>query len=108
MKRQGKYGSCSLLCLECIGCFLPRLWKTLLGWKGSFLGKKRRTIWNVGPLCLFWLIWKTRNIIAFKGSALSMQKLKAFFVYLLWSESKLFIKDGPSMPIDFIDWMGSY
>ena len=38
---------------------------------------------------------------------LSMQTLKAFFVYLLWSESKLFIKDGPSTLIDFIDWIDS-
>ena len=32
------------------------------------------------------------------------QRLKASFVYLLWWETKLFIKDdGPSTLIDFID-----
>ena len=81
--------------------------ETFLGWKGSFMGKKRRTVWNAGFLCLFWPVWKARNGIAFEGGVLSMQKLKAFFVYLLWSESKLFIKDGPSTLIDFIDWVGS-
>ena len=77
--------------------------ETLLGWKGAFVGKKRRAVWNVGPLYLFWSVWKTRNRIAFEGGVLSMQKLKAFFVYLLWLESKLFIKDSPSTLIDFID-----
>ena len=107
-KKQGKCGSCYLSCLECIGCFLPRLGKPTWGGKeGSFVGKKRRTVWNAGPLCLFWSVWKTRNKIAFEGSVLSIQKLKAFFVYLLWSESKLFIKDGPLTLIDFIDWVSS-
>ena len=77
--------------------------ETLLAWKGSFVGKKRRAVWNVAPLCLFLLVWKVRNRIAFEGGVLSMQKLKAFFVYLLWFESKLFIKDSPSTLIDFID-----
>ena len=47
------------------------------------------------------------NKIAFEGGVPSMQKLKAFFVYLLWFESKLFIKDGPLTLIDFIDWVSS-
>ena len=56
--------------------------ETLLGWKGAFVGKKH------------WAVWKTRNKIAFDNGVLSLQELKAFFVYLLWLESKLFIKDG--------------
>ena len=85
--------------------------ETLLGWKGSFVGKKHRAVWNASPLCLFWSVWKARNIIAFEGGVLSMQrrmqKLKVFFVYLLWLESKLFIKCGPSMLINCTDWVGS-
>ena len=57
----------------------------------------------MGPLCLFWVIWKVKNKIAFEDSMLSIQRLKASFVYLLWSEIKLWIKDGPSTLIDFID-----
>ena len=30
--------------------------ETLLGWKWSFVGKKRRATWNAGSLCLFWSI----------------------------------------------------
>ena len=74
-----------------------------LGWKGSFVGKKMREVWQVGPLCLFCVIWKARNKIAFEDSVLSLQRLKASFVYLLCSETKLWIKDGPSTLIDFVD-----
>ena len=81
--------------------------ETLLGWRGSFVGKKRKEVWQVGPLCLFWVIWKARNRIAFENSVLSIQRLKASFVYLLWSETKLWIKDGPSTLIDLVDWVGS-
>ena len=80
--------------------------ETLLGWRGSFVGKKRKAVWQVGLLCLFWVIWKARNNIAFEESVLSIQRLKASFVYLLWSETKLWIKSGPSTLIYFIDWMG--
>ena len=37
----------------------------------------------LGPLCLFWVIWKARNSIAFEDGVLSIQKLKISFVYLL-------------------------
>ncbi|RVX22468.1 Oxysterol-binding protein-related protein 1C [Vitis vinifera] len=36
------------------------------GWRGSFVGKKRKVAWQLGPLCLFWVIWKARNSIAFE------------------------------------------
>ena len=57
--------------------------ETLLGWRGSFVGKNRKVVWQASPLCLFWSIWKVRNRIAFEDSALSIQGLKASFVYLL-------------------------
>ena len=81
--------------------------ETLLGWNRSFVGKKRKAVWQLGPLCLFWSAWKARNIIAFEDSVLSIQKLKASFVYLLLLETKLFIKGGLLTLIDFIDWVDS-
>ena len=82
--------------------------ETLIGWRGSFMGKKRKVTWLLGPLCLFWVIWKARNSIAFEDGVLSIQKLKISFVYLLWSETKVWIKDGPSTLLDFIDWVCMY
>ena len=81
--------------------------ETLLGWRDSFVGKKRKVAWQVGSLCLFWVIWKARNKIDFEDSVLSIQRLKASFMYLLWSETKLWIKNGPSTLIDFVDWVCS-
>ena len=69
--------------------------ENLLGWRGFFVGKKRKEVWQVGPLCLFWVIWKARDKIVLEDSVLSIQMLKASFVYLLWSETILWIKGGP-------------
>ena len=44
------------------------------------MGKKHRAVWKVGPLCLFWSVWKARNRVAFEDGALSLQRLKASFV----------------------------
>ena len=49
------------------------------------MGKKRKVAWQ-GPLCLFWVIWKARNSIAFEDCMLSIQRLKTSFMYLLWSK----------------------
>ncbi|RVW70344.1 hypothetical protein CK203_048761 [Vitis vinifera] len=66
-----------------LDCLQKRVKETLLGWRGSFVGKKRKVAWQLGPLCLFWAIWKARNSIAFEDCGLSIQKLKASFMYLL-------------------------
>ena len=58
----------------------------------------------MGPLCFFWVIWKTRNNIAIEDSVLSIRRLKASFLYLLWLETKLWIKGGH---LTLIDWVGS-
>ena len=77
---------------------------TLLGWDGSFVGKKRKEVWRAGPLCIFWTVWKARNKITFEEKVLSIQRLKEF----LWSEMKLFIKDDPLTLVDFIDRVGTH
>ena len=72
------------------------------------MGKKRREVWRAGPLCIFWMVLKTKNKIAFEDNVLSIQRLKSSFFYFLWSETKLFIKDGPLTLVGFIDWVGSH
>ena len=44
------------------------------------MGKKRKVAWQLGPLCLLWVIWKARNSIAFEDCGLSIQRLKVSFV----------------------------
>ena len=80
--------------------------QTLEGLRGSFVGKKRKDVWRVGSLCIFWTIWKARNKIAFEDAMFSIQKLKSSFVYFLCAETTLCIKEGPTMLIEFIEWLG--
>ena len=46
---------------------------------------------------------KARNKIVFWDDFLSIQKLKSLFIILLWIETKLFIENGPSTIVGFID-----
>ena len=81
-----------LFALFGVSWVLPSLVReTLLGWHGSFVGKKNRKVWRAGPLCLFWTIWKARNRIAFDRDEFSIQSLKNSFVCLFWLEAKLLI-----------------
>ena len=80
----------------------------LLGWNGTFVGKKRKGVWRASPLCLFWTVWKARNKVAFEEEELSIQRLKFSFVYFLWSKTKLSIKDGPSTLVDFVGWVATH
>ena len=77
----------------------------LLGWKGTFVRKRRKKVWQVAPSCLFWTVWKARNRIVFKEDVLSIHKLKYLFLFLLWSETKLSIENSPSTLDGFIDWV---
>ena len=79
----------------------------LLGWNGTFVGKKRKGVWRASPLRLFWTVWKARNKVAFEEEELSIQRLKFSFVYFLWSKTKLSIKDGSSTLVDFVGWMAT-
>ena len=54
--------------------------ETFLGWNGAWVGKKRRTVWKAGLLCLFWSVWKARNRIAF-DSPFKGQKLLLFIYF---------------------------
>ena len=80
----------------------------LLGWNGTFVGKKRKGVWRASPLCLFWTVWEARNKVAFEEEELSIQRLKFSFVYFLWSETKLSIKDGPLTLVDFVGWVATH
>ena len=40
--------------------------QALEGWKGSFVGKRRKGVQRATSLCLLWTIWNVRNGVAFK------------------------------------------
>ena len=83
--------------------FLSSVRETLLGWNGFF-----KLVWRAGPVCIFWIVWKTKNKIAFKDEVLSIQRLKTSFLNSLWLETKLFTKDGPSTFLELLDWVGPH
>ena len=77
----------------------------LLGWHGSFVGKKCRNVWMTTPLCLFWSVWDDKNRIAFENEEISIQKINSF-VCNFWFLTKLFIDEGLLPLINFFDWLG--
>ncbi|KAJ9678521.1 hypothetical protein PVL29_020644 [Vitis rotundifolia] len=81
--------------------------EVLASWRGSFVGKKRKKIWDAIPLCIFWTVWKERNRLAFRGGVLNVQKLKNFFVCNLWSWAKLYVGEEAFSLIGFLEWIAS-
>ena len=79
----------------------------LLSWNGYFVGKNRRYMWKFVPLCIFWIVWKERNLIAFRDGTVDVQKLKHSFVYKLWSWNSLFIGEEISSLTGFLDWVAA-
>ena len=71
--------------------------EVLFSWKGPFVGKKRKKIWNSITLCIFWPVWKERNRLTFGGGrSLAIQKLKNSFVCNLWSWARVYIGEESS------------
>ena len=56
---------------------------------------------------VYFLGKKAMNDIVLRDEVFSLQKVKYFFVNLLWSETKLFFVDGPTTLVNFIYWVGS-
>ena len=55
----------------------------LLAWQSASVGKKRKRVWLTASLCIFWMLWKERNMVAFENEAPSAQRMKCLFVYLV-------------------------
>ena len=81
--------------------------EALFSWRGPFVGKKRKKIWNSIPLCIFWTVWKERNRLAFKGGVLNIQKLKNSFVCTLWSWARVYIGEESSSFVGFFEWLAT-
>ena len=71
------------------------------------MGKSHKKAWQAGPLCIFWTMWKERNLIVFDNEELSIQILKNSFLCNLWSWSRVSVDMCPVSLVSFIDWLGS-
>ena len=58
------------------------------------------------PLCLFWTVWQTRNMVAFEDVAPSNHGLKITFLCTLWSWANLCSVDNTDSLVDFLVWLG--
>ena len=45
----------------------------LLNWNGLFVAKKRKKVWRVAPLHIFWTVWKAKNRMTFDDDMFSIQ-----------------------------------
>ncbi|RVW96497.1 LINE-1 retrotransposable element ORF2 protein [Vitis vinifera] len=81
--------------------------KNLLGWHGSFVGKKREKAWRAAPLCLMWTIWKERNRRAFDDMERNDQDIKSIFLYTFVNWARVYIEEHTLSLIDFVDWLAT-
>ena len=65
--------------------FLLSVKETLLSWRGSFVGKKRKRAWMVAPLSIFWIVWRERNNLVFNNVDLFIIRMKRDFLCSFWS-----------------------
>ena len=70
------------------------------------MGKGCKKPWKAVPLCIFWTVWKERNMLAFDNAKLSVQRMKNSFVCNLWSWTRAFVNMDSRSLISFIDWLG--
>ena len=72
-----------------------------------FCGEKRSKIWKSVPVCIFWIVWKKRNCLAFRNGSLAIQRLKHSFVSNLWDWNNMYIGEEISSLIGFLEWLMS-
>ena len=71
------------------------------------MGKKMKKIWNSIPFYIFWMVWKERNWLAFRGGSLAIQTLKNSFVCNLWSWAKVYRGEESSSLLGFLEWLAA-
>ena len=64
-------------------------------------GQKKKKLCSSISLCIFWTVWKERNIIAFQEGSLIVQSFKNSFVYNLWSWNRVYVGEEASSLIGF-------
>lgn len=86
------------------------LWDTLLSWKGFLVGKKRK---EKGKRSGKWDLYAYFGRCGRLGVGLFLRmgffyvegERETSFVYLLWSETKKTVLNGPPNIVGFIDWV---
>ena len=75
---------------------------------GRFIcAEKKKKFWSFIPLFIFWMVWKKRNRLAFRGGVLAIQRFKYSFVCYIWGWAKLYMDEKPLSLLDFLEWIAS-
>ena len=81
--------------------------ETFLSWNEIFVGKKSKKSLDNGPLMHFLDIMEGNKQNCLRRRRVVHPKVKRFFC-VPWSETKMFIKYGPLILIDFLDCVSSH
>ena len=81
--------------------------RNLLGWHGSFVGKKKEKAWRAIPLFLMWTIWKERNRRVFDDIERNDQDIKSIFLYTFVNWARVYIEEHTLSLLDFVDWLAT-
>ncbi|KAI8556591.1 hypothetical protein RHMOL_Rhmol05G0266100 [Rhododendron molle] len=73
----------------------------LIARRGVRMGKRRKSLWAMIPLCLMWVLWRERNSRVFEGVEKPLSRIKSFLLNSLYSWDK-----GECYPSldQFLDW----
>ena len=74
--------------------------ETILGWNGSFVGKKRKKACNAASL------WKERNRRIFEDTELADQAILRSFLYMFSDWVRRHVDCTSWSIFNFIDWLG--
>ena len=86
--------------------FLTLVRNLLLEWKIKGLGKKRRAVWRLAPICLLWCIWGERNRRTFQEEEMSDTCLRNLFFGSLLEWSQQFLDLDYLSFLNFLgDWL---
>ena len=83
--------------------FMASVRNLLLEWKFRGLGRKKRAVWWLAPICLFWCIWGKRNQRTFEDEELLDQRLKDLFLQSLVEWSQQFLDLEISSHLNFLE-----
>jgi hypothetical protein len=78
-----------------MSCVMPRRW-----WNSR--RPRIAAIWKTVPICIFWCVWKERNLKCFENVESSMENILTSFFHTLYLWTVAFLS---SLLLSFIDFL---
>jgi hypothetical protein len=81
---------------------MPRRVIDLFAYWWKSIRPRSAAIWKMVPICIFWCVWKERNLRCFKDLENSMEDILALFFHILYLWTVAFLS---LLLISFIDFL---